>query len=619
MRLEAPRAGARAPRPIVSDWDGGTRIGDALQAFLAVPRFAGYARGAAVARRLGRAGARRRRRVADAVARLSRRAWRMSWLTPLASARTSGRRPRRWSPSRRFLDDMVDGGSTAAIVDHVLSLGRRRSGVIPIVDGHHHIWRQADLPWLIGPMQPRIFGPYEPIRRDYPIEEYLRRHRRARRRQVGLCADQLGARALRGRGRLGAANRRQRPAGRTRSSPTPISASTTCARSSTGWRAIRSCAACACNCTGTRTRIYRFAARPDLAADPTIQRNIGAARRLWLVLRPAGVRAADGRTPPASPKPVPSVTFVLQHAGMLEDLSPAGRARMARRHGRGSRRCPNVVSQALGPRHVPASQRSGAYRRSRARDRLDLRRRPLPVRLELSDREAVDRATPSLVGAYRAAARASAPEEQRGDPRTTRRCGSIGSPPDGRRQRNWGGTMALEIKILDYGDIELESSFLVLGRDCGRTRRVLTLGFLSSAAPYPILVDTGYRSNQIMETLGMRGLQFHENMIENQLARHGVRMGDVRYRAAYPSAHRSCRQGRPLPDEHDRRRQSQGARIFRFRPAASAISSARHQASDRPPAHQERAALPRPRDHRADRIDAGRLYARRRAPIPKAR
>jgi glyoxylase-like metal-dependent hydrolase (beta-lactamase superfamily II) len=43
------------------------------------------------------------------------------------------------------------------------------------------------------------------------------------------------------------------------------------------------------------------------------------------------------------------------------------------------------------------------------------------------------------------------------------------------------------------------------------------------------VVDTGYRSNQIMETLGMRGLQFHENMIENQLAKHGVRMGDVRY------------------------------------------------------------------------------------------
>lgn len=43
----------------------------------------------------------------------------------------------------------------------------------PIIDSHFHIWRQEDLPWLLGPMVPRIFGPYEPIRRDYPIEEFL--------------------------------------------------------------------------------------------------------------------------------------------------------------------------------------------------------------------------------------------------------------------------------------------------------------------------------------------------------------------------------------------------------------------------------------------------------------
>jgi glyoxylase-like metal-dependent hydrolase (beta-lactamase superfamily II) len=89
--------------------------------------------------------------------------------------------------------------------------------------------------------------------------------------------------------------------------------------------------------------------------------------------------------------------------------------------------------------------------------------------------------------------------------------------------------MPLEIRLLDYGDIELESSFLVLGRDCGRVRRVPVFGFLILGGPWPIVVDTGYRSNQIMETLGMRGLQFHENMIENQLSRHGVRMGDVRF------------------------------------------------------------------------------------------
>jgi predicted TIM-barrel fold metal-dependent hydrolase len=41
------------------------------------------------------------------------------------------------------------------------------------VDAHHHIWRQQDLAWLTGPMVPRIFGTYEAIRRDYPIEEYL--------------------------------------------------------------------------------------------------------------------------------------------------------------------------------------------------------------------------------------------------------------------------------------------------------------------------------------------------------------------------------------------------------------------------------------------------------------
>lgn len=89
--------------------------------------------------------------------------------------------------------------------------------------------------------------------------------------------------------------------------------------------------------------------------------------------------------------------------------------------------------------------------------------------------------------------------------------------------------MALEIKVLDYGDIELESSFLVLGRNCGRTARVYTYGFLILGGQYPVLVDTGFRENAIMEILGMRGLQFHEQMIENQLARHGVKVGDVRY------------------------------------------------------------------------------------------
>jgi glyoxylase-like metal-dependent hydrolase (beta-lactamase superfamily II) len=69
----------------------------------------------------------------------------------------------------------------------------------------------------------------------------------------------------------------------------------------------------------------------------------------------------------------------------------------------------------------------------------------------------------------------------------------------------------------------------VLGRDCGRVRRVPVYGFLILGGKYPVLVDTGYRDNAIMESLGMRGLQFHEHMIENQLARFGLKVGEIRY------------------------------------------------------------------------------------------
>jgi predicted TIM-barrel fold metal-dependent hydrolase len=42
-----------------------------------------------------------------------------------------------------------------------------------IIDSHFHFWRRQDLPWLNGPMVPRIFGPYEPLCRDYPMQEFL--------------------------------------------------------------------------------------------------------------------------------------------------------------------------------------------------------------------------------------------------------------------------------------------------------------------------------------------------------------------------------------------------------------------------------------------------------------
>jgi uncharacterized protein with von Willebrand factor type A (vWA) domain len=127
LRLKRTEQALAAAAHLVSDWDGGTRIGDALQAFLAVPRFGGYARGAAVVvlsdgLERGDLSALR-----DAVVKLSRRAWRLSWLTPLAASAGFVPQTEALIAIRRFVDDMADGGSSAAVVAHVLSLRQRRA------------------------------------------------------------------------------------------------------------------------------------------------------------------------------------------------------------------------------------------------------------------------------------------------------------------------------------------------------------------------------------------------------------------------------------------------------------------------------------------------------------
>jgi uncharacterized protein with von Willebrand factor type A (vWA) domain len=125
LRLKRREQALHAAAQLVSDWDGGTRIGDALQAFLAVPRFGSYARGAAVVvisdgLERGDPAALR-----DAVLKLSRRAWRVSWLTPLATAPGFQPQTEALIAIRRFVDDLASGGSSDAVVSHLLSLGNR--------------------------------------------------------------------------------------------------------------------------------------------------------------------------------------------------------------------------------------------------------------------------------------------------------------------------------------------------------------------------------------------------------------------------------------------------------------------------------------------------------------
>ena len=276
---------------------------------------------------------------------------------------------------------------------------------------------------------------------------------------------------------------------------------------------------------------YRFAARPDLCADPDDPPQHRASRRLWLELRPAGVRAADGRTRPILPRPVRRSRSCCSTPGMLEDLSRAGRAEWRAGMVRLAA-CPNVVCKLSGlgtflHRNDPAHIADVVARDASACSAPDrcLFGSNFPIEKLWTDYRASGRRLSRRRRSHAQRHRDAILHD------TAMRVYRIAPEPEREKTNkdNREEIMALEIKILDYGDIELESSFLVLGRDCGRTRRVPTLGFLILGGPYPIVVDTGYRSNQIMETLGMRGLQFHENMIENQLAKHGVRMGDVRF------------------------------------------------------------------------------------------
>jgi uncharacterized protein with von Willebrand factor type A (vWA) domain len=150
LRLKRREQALAAAAHLVSDWDGGTRIGDALQAFLAVPRFSSYARGAAVL--IVSDGLERGDPAAlrDAVAKLSRRAWRLSWLTPLAAGPGFTPQTEGLLAIARIVDDLADGSSGAAIVAHVLSLesvGRIRAK--PVI--RHGPAKAADYASLIRP------------------------------------------------------------------------------------------------------------------------------------------------------------------------------------------------------------------------------------------------------------------------------------------------------------------------------------------------------------------------------------------------------------------------------------------------------------------------------------
>ncbi|MEL6871750.1 MAG: amidohydrolase family protein [Pseudomonadota bacterium] len=214
-----------------------------------------------------------------------------------------------------------------------------------MIDAHHHIWRQKDLPWLLGPEQPRIFGPYAPIKRDYLVDEFREDLSGTEIEKsvyvqanwapnwfadeaawVQSVADETGwPHAIVAFADFTVDDVRPQLE---RLKPFPLMRGL---RQQLHWH---------------ENPLYRFAKRPDLPADGTVQANIARlADYGWTfdlqVFAPQMADAAKLATA------CPEVTFILQHAGMLEDTSKDGVA--AWRDGMHRLAdCPNVVTKLSG-------------------------------------------------------------------------------------------------------------------------------------------------------------------------------------------------------------------------------------------------------------------------------
>lgn len=211
-----------------------------------------------------------------------------------------------------------------------------------MIDAHHHIWRQADLPWLLGPEQPRIFGPYRAIMRDYSAREFLAdlggtgitksvyvqanwapnwfedevAWVQEQADEHGTISGIVGYADFTGddvRGQLDKIKKYPLMRG---------------IRQQFHWH---------------ENPLYRFAADPDLCRDAKVQTNVARlADYGWsfdLQVFPGQMEGAAELA-----KSCPEVTFILQHAGMKEDTSDAG-DKVWREGMKLLADCPNVVTK----------------------------------------------------------------------------------------------------------------------------------------------------------------------------------------------------------------------------------------------------------------------------------
>jgi hypothetical protein len=120
-----PAAALSRASGLVADWDGGTRLGEALAVFLSVPRFAAHARGALAiiaSDGLERGGP---EALTAAMTRLRGLAWGLLWLSPLAADAAYRPETGALRAILPLLDRFGDGGSPGRIAAEILGYARR--------------------------------------------------------------------------------------------------------------------------------------------------------------------------------------------------------------------------------------------------------------------------------------------------------------------------------------------------------------------------------------------------------------------------------------------------------------------------------------------------------------
>jgi predicted TIM-barrel fold metal-dependent hydrolase len=217
--------------------------------------------------------------------------------------------------------------------------------VEPFVDAHHHIWRLDAVPWLAGPPQPRIFGEYGALRRDYPIDEFLAEARpqgvtHSIYVQINVAPGEEVAEVAWVQSVADAHGFPHGIVGYADLASPELRRTLEREGAQANLRAIRQ------QLHWHENPLYRFAARPDLMNDRAWQAGLSELAERGLVFE---LQVFPGQMQDAArlAREFPGVSFVLLHAGMLEDRSPTGWA-LWREGMKQLAACPNVATKLSG-------------------------------------------------------------------------------------------------------------------------------------------------------------------------------------------------------------------------------------------------------------------------------